>query len=138
MKLFFDFSTLLPHIFLFALLLLCFLPTLDHANAADSDFSEGWLFHLGDVQEAMAVNFNDAVWEKVTMPHPARIEARVTDKGSKQQWEGICWYRKTFTLPAQAQGQVVLVRFEGGMNLAQAYVNGEESTRSVDGYLPFV
>jgi beta-galactosidase len=108
------------------------------ACAATTDFSDGWLFHLGEVPGAEAKTFADASWEKIRLPHPARLEALVTDKDTKQQWEGICWYRKTFTLPAEATDQVVLLRFEGAMNLAQLFVNGEKLAEHADGYLPFV
>ncbi len=108
------------------------------AAAVTSDFSVDWRFLLGDVATAAAVNFTDASWDKVNLPHTARIEALVTDTGAKQQWEGICWYRKTFKIPAEAKGQVVLLRFEGAMNLAQLYVNGDKIAEHADGYLPFV
>jgi beta-galactosidase len=108
------------------------------ALAATSDFSGDWRFHLGDAPGAEAKSFADAGWEKAGLPHTARIEALVADKGPNQQWEGICWYRKTFTLPPEAKGQVVLLRFEGAMNLAQLFVNGELIASNTDGYLPFV
>jgi beta-galactosidase len=108
------------------------------AFAHVSDFSEGWRFHFGEVAGAEAPRFVDADWALVTAPHPARLEARVTDQEANQQWEGVCWYRKTFTLPAEAAGQVVRLRFEGAMNRAQAFVNGQLRGESIDGFTPFV
>ncbi len=109
-----------------------------HARAATRDFSDGWRFHLGDESGAEAASFTDSAWESVTLPHPARLEARVTNKSDQQQWEGICWYRKSFTLPADAVGQVVLVRFEGAMNRASLFANGQKIAENTDGYLPLV
>ena len=35
------------------------------------DFCDGRRFRPGDVAGAEAVNFDDATWEPVTLPHPA-------------------------------------------------------------------
>jgi hypothetical protein len=40
----------------------------------------------------------------VTLPHTAHTEALVTGRGVRQ-WQGICWYRKTFDLPPEARDQ---------------------------------
>lgn len=106
--------------------------------ATTTDFSAEWRFHLGDVSGAEAAGFPDTKWETVAAPHAARLEALVTNKEEKQQWEGICWYRKTFTLPPEAAGQVVHLRFEGAMNYTELFVNGEKRAASIDGYTPFV
>lgn len=108
------------------------------ARAGIADFSRDWRFHLGDAAGAEQTEFADAAWARVDAPHPARIEALVTAKAQAQQWEGICWYRKTFTLPPDSAGKVVRLRFEGAMNRVQAFVNGELRATSIDGYTPFV
>lgn len=108
------------------------------AAAITQDFSTDWRFHLGDVAGAAAPAFADTAWETVTAPHTARLEARVTDNAARQQWEGLCWYRKTFTLPPEAAGHIVRLRFEGAMNIAEVFVNGEKRAQSIDGYTPFV
>ncbi|MBK8478183.1 MAG: DUF4982 domain-containing protein [Opitutaceae bacterium] len=107
-------------------------------SAATTDFSTDWRFHLGDAPGAEAPGFAEAAWERVAAPHTARLEARVTDHEAKQQWEGVCWYRKTFNLPSTAAGQVVLLRFEGAMNVTEVFVNGQKLATSIDGYTPFV
>lgn len=107
-------------------------------GAEPSDFNDGWYFHLGDLPGAEAKSFPDTGWESAALPHTARIEALVTNHKEKQQWEGICWYRKTFTLPESAAGQTVWVRFEGAMNRATLFANGEKIAVNTDGYLPLV
>ncbi len=102
------------------------------------DFNDLWKFHLGDLPGPEAADFPDKDWESVSLPHTARIEALVTNRKDKQQWEGICWYRKTFTLPAAATGQTVRVRFEGVMNRATLFANGVKVAENTDGYLPLV
>lgn len=105
-------------------------------RAVASDFNEGWHFHLGDLPGAEAKSFPGTGWESAALPHTARIEALVTNHQEKQQWEGICWYRKTFTLPESAAGKTVRVRFEGAMNRATLFANGEKIAENTDGYLP--
>jgi beta-galactosidase len=106
--------------------------------AAPQPFNAGWRFHLGDLPGAEAPACPDADWAAVDVPHAARLEARVTDKEMRQQWEGICWYRKTIDVPAPPAGGVVWLRFEGAMNVAEVFVNGAHRARSLDGYTPFV
>lgn len=106
--------------------------------AASAPFNDGWRFHPGDAPGAETPAFADAGWTVVRAPHPARLEARVTDKESRQQWEGICWYRKTFDVPTTPGGGVVWLRFEGAMNVAEVFVNGTKRAQSLDGYTPFV
>lgn len=102
------------------------------------NLNEGWRFHLGDAPGAEVPEFSDADWKEVTLPHPARLEARVTDRADHQQWEGVCWYRKRLELPASTAGQTVWVRFEGAMNRARLYANGKLIAENTDGYLPLV
>jgi beta-galactosidase len=108
------------------------------AAVAPRPLNDGWRFHLGDVPGAEAPSCPDAEWAVVDVPHAARLEARVTDKEARQQWEGICWYRKTFDVPTPPTGGVVWLRFEGAMNVADVFVNGVHRARSLDGYTPFV
>ncbi|OIQ98798.1 beta-galactosidase [mine drainage metagenome] len=107
------------------------------ARAETLDFSADWRFHRGDLAGAQAPGLDDAAWDLVTLPHTPRIEALVTDLGAHRQWEGICWYRKSLTLPADAIGKIVTLRFDGAMNAATLYVNGREVASHLDGYLPF-
>ena len=126
-------ARLLP---LLATLLLALLPCL--LSGASSDFGTGWRFLREDPAGAAAPAFNDAGWAPVSLPHTARLEALVTNRTTAQQWEGVCWYRKTFTLPPGSAGRTVLLRFEGAMNIAEVFLNGVSTTRNTDGYLPFV
>ena len=108
------------------------------AYAVNSDFNDGWQFHFGDTPGAEVGEFRASGWEPVALPHPARLEARICGKDNNQQWEGICWYRKDLTLPPEAAGKVVIVRFEGAMNRATLYANGRKIAENTDGYLPLV
>lgn len=99
----------------------------------------GWRFHLGDAGGAQAAAFDDAAWQPATLPHTARIEALVTGApGSPTyQWQGICWYRRTFELDSVAEGRKVILQFDAAMNVADVWWNGEHLGQHLGGWLPF-
>lgn len=100
---------------------------------------DGWRFHLGDAPGAQAPAFADGAWERVRLPHTARIEALVTgEPGSPTyQWQGISWYRLPLRVPAEAEGKRVFLHFEAAMNVAEVWVDGESVGEHMGGWLPF-
>ena len=100
----------------------------------------GWRFLRGDPNGAHDPGFDDSRWEPVVLPHSARIEALVTGPaGSPEaQWQGVCWYRRPLRRGPDAPGGEVLLRFEGAMNVAEVWLDGEPVGRHLGGYLPFV
>jgi beta-galactosidase len=100
-------------------------------------FSSDWQFIRADLPDAQKPELDDRNWEIVALPHTARIEPLVTGK-SAPQWQGICWYRKKFILPQSATDKTVVLRFEGAMNVAEIWVNGESAGQFMGGYLPYV
>ncbi len=93
-----------------------------------------------DPPDAQEARLDDSRWERITLPHSARIEALVTGPtGSDEaQWQGICWYRRRLRLEPEAAGREVLLHFEGAMNVADVWLDGERVGRHLGGYLPFV
>lgn len=106
-------------------------------SAVTLPFSDGWLFQRADEPLARTVVFDDSKWESVTLPHTARIEALVAGK-DHPQWQGFCWYRKTFELPRELADKNILLRFDGAMNVAEIWVNGTPAGKFMGGYLPYV
>src|SRR4029453_15501126 len=94
---------------LLALLLFCVAP----AAAKELPFNNGWQFTRID-GSAPDHPPSDARWSNVSLPHTPRIEPRVVN----DQWQGVAFYSKRFEAPAGWQGKVVLLRFEGAMNVA--------------------
>ncbi len=95
---------------------------------------------LGDARIAdrttptqMAAGFNDSGWEKVVLPHTPRIETY----RQYFPWQGLCWYRKTVTPPASWVGRRISLEFQGAMQVAQVWVNGESRLTHYGGFLPF-
>ncbi len=100
----------------------------------------GWRFLRDDPVGAEVPRFDDAAWQVATLPHTARIEALVTGPhGSPEaQWQGICWYRRGLRLNAADAGAQIQLRFDGAMNLADVWLDGERVGGHMGGYLPFV
>jgi len=98
------------------------------------NFNNNWQFILSADSSDVFNPGSNLVWESVRLPHTPVIEPLVVN----DQWQGICWYRKDFVLPANAVGKRLFLRFEGAMNVADVWVNGVKKTRHLGGYLPFV
>ena len=76
----------------------------------------------------------ESAWQQVELPHTTRIEPKVTH----DQWQGLAWYRKSFTAEPQWRGKKAFLRFEGAMNKAEVWVNNKKMITHHGGYLPFV
>src|SRR6185503_12603405 len=87
-------------------------------------FNTGWEFGKDSL----------ASWARISLPHTANIEP-VEKKA--QQWQGICFYRKFFTVPAAAKGKHIAIQFEAAMQETKVYLNGEPVYTHAGGYLPF-
>ena len=60
-------------------LIICTLFCFQHALQAQparvrEDFDNNWTFHLGDVAHAKDIDFDDASWRKLNLPHDWSIE----------------------------------------------------------------
>ncbi|MBN2175196.1 MAG: DUF4982 domain-containing protein [Bacteroidales bacterium] len=95
-------------------------------------FTENWEFIIGD--DSISIFSDNNSWETVNLPHTPVIEPLIVN----DQWQGTCWYRKSFMVPHQYKGKKLFLRFEGGMNIAEVWVNGIKKTKHLGGYLPFV
>ena len=55
----------------------------------------------------------------------------------KQDYEGVAWYGKTFTLPPDWQGKTIRLHFEAVNYRAEIWVNGEAAGAHEGGYIGF-
>lgn len=72
-------------------------------------------------------------WEKVRLPHTANVEPKIVNN----QWQGISWYKKEFTLSENLKNKKLFLHFEGAMNIAEVWINGKKLIKHQGGYLPF-
>ena len=103
------------------------------------NFNLGWEFikdPAGHISPELfqKTDVKNTIWQKVSLPHTANIEP--VDSPGKQ-WQGIAWYRKFFNVPKQFDGKSVTLQFDGAMQVAKIYMNGELVQTHLGGYLPF-
>ena len=98
------------------------------------NFNQGWRFHLGDAPGAEAANYDDSQWQVVCAPHSVRLEPAAASGG--RNYQGVAWYRKHFTVPADMEGKNVTVHFEAIMGKQDIFVNGKKVKSHLGGYLP--
>jgi beta-galactosidase len=102
------------------------------------------IFSFGNLtaQSRTKINFGDnwefkreelnSNWEKITIPHTARIENLVVVK----QFQGTSWYQKKFTV-SNSKNKKVFLYFEGVMQEADVWINDQKVANHKGGYLPF-
>ena len=93
------------------------------------NFDNNWRFNLGDVKNAQDINFNDAKWRELNLPHDWSIEGKFSKNnpagvGGGALPGGIGWYRKTFTLPESDKGKLVFINFDGVYMNSHVWING--------------
>jgi beta-galactosidase len=72
-------------------------------------------------------------WQNISLPHTANIEPVIK---TAQQWQGISFYRKFFTLGNVDKGKHVAIRIDAAMSEADIYLNGKHLLNHKGGYLP--
>lgn len=102
----------------------------------------GWRFAPGDNAGADVMQYDDAAWRIVDLPHDWSIEGRPernAPSGNDGGYyaTGIGWYRKTFHLPASAAGRKLWLYFEGVYERSDVYVNGKRVGGHPYGYTSF-
>ncbi|HNW50890.1 MAG TPA: glycoside hydrolase family 2 TIM barrel-domain containing protein [Prolixibacteraceae bacterium] len=98
-----------------------------------TNFNDDWQFAI--TSEAVDQTGGENIpWENISLPHTPTIEPKVVNN----QWQGICWYRKQFKLDNDAKGKKLFLKFDGAMNVAEVWVNGQKITTHIGGYLPVI
>lgn len=110
-------------------------------NIPDQSFNSDWLFQKGDPENAESIEFDDSSWRILDLPHDWAIEGPF-QKGSDLRTGGLpvagtAWYRKHFNVEQTREGKQVSVEFDGAMNNAKVWVNGEFIGERPYGYMGF-
>lgn len=112
---------------------------LGHIHAAEREkynFNSDWKLKVGDIIQAEEVDYWDAEWKSVTLPH-AFNEDEAFKLNIKDLTDTIVWYRKHFRLPADAKGRKVFIEFEGARQGIDLYVNGHLVGQHENGVMAF-
>jgi len=100
------------------------------------ELNGAWQFALDPEDEGenagwYDVAFDDSDWTEVVVPHTWGTMPQYAD------YEGVAWYRCSFTLPAALQGAHLRLHFEAVFYLARIWLNGEYLGEHEGGYIPF-
>ena len=90
------------------------------------------------------VAFDDSNWTSVSLPFDALIATAPSDEACPDGCSGnsyiprhVLWFRKVFTIPAEWEGEVVWLDFEGSFRLTTVWLNGVRAAHHDCGYTPF-
>lgn len=100
-------------------------------------FNDGWFFTVEqdsplDGRSISAEGIPNG-WQSVDLPHTPRLEP----VPANDQWQGICFYAKRFEAPKTDPEALLSLTFEGAMNEADVWLNGQHIASHLGGYLPF-
>lgn len=102
------------------------------------NFNGSWKFKLLEENEEdekySDLSYDAKEWSNVSLPHTANLEPLLVN----DQWQGNCWYRKHFNVPASYKNKKVFLEFEAAMNTSKFWINGQLVTEHMGGYLPVV
>ena len=109
---------------------------------ATVNFNGNWKFIRSDIPEAITPSFNDKKWATVHLPHDWSIEgpfSRNNPAYSRGAWlpTGVCYYRKSFKLPAMANNKNVFIYFGGAYRNSEVWINGHFLGLRPSGYTSF-
>lgn len=117
-------SILKPSIFLLLIVLTFSFGRIEAQSRTKVNFGSDWEFKREEN--------NNSNWEKVTIPHTAKIEPLVVNN----QFQGTSWYQKKFKI-GNSKNKKVFLYFEGVMQEADVWINNQKVTNHKGGYLPF-
>ena len=129
----------LKYTFLFLILMLTNSCNQKETHVLDRiNFNENWFFTITGNSKLLDKNYLETSdfsnWDAVILPHTPKLEPKIVNN----QWQGISWYSKKFTLSDAMQHKKLFLKFEAAMNIAEVWINNKKLIKHQGGYLPFV
>ena len=120
----------------------CCSPSQDDNIRQCTSFNNGWTFHLGDVEGAEGLSYDDSGWRKLNLPHDWAVEGdfskdNPSGTGGGALPGGIGWYRKSFVVDEAYAGKKVFIDFDGVYMNSEVFVNGISLGKRPYGYISF-
>jgi len=85
--------------------------------------------NLGDGVDYVRLDFDDSSWQQINLPHDWAIGGPFTHSGGggmgRLPTEGIGWYRKKLSIPAEDAGKSIFLDVDGAMSYATVWLNGQ-------------
>jgi len=115
--------------FIFSILMLVTAVCISAQPRKVTNMDKGWSFHLGDVENAESIAYNDNEWRKLNVPHDWSIEGENLQNnpggGSIGYFPtGIGWYRKTFDVKTFDHKKHYSIEFDGIYMNSTVWING--------------
>lgn len=95
-----------------------------------------WKFKFDPEGIGREESWTDGLEDTIDMPVPASFNDFFTDKDSRE-YVGDFWYETEFYVPSEWKDQHLFIRFGAATHRATIFVNGEEITSHIGGFLPF-
>lgn len=112
----------------------------DQLRIRDS-FVDNWKFSKGETGQEYQTNYDDSSWRILDLPHDWAIEGPFDEKYDTRTGGlpiyGTAWYRKHFIIDTVHKGKNVTLEFDGVMNNAEVYLNGQKVGERPYGYIGF-
>ncbi len=104
------------------------------------DMNAGWRFCRPSTPSDAHANESqlppdNAEWETANLPHTVRLEPR--DVSGGRNYQGLCWYKKSFAAQPGWKDRIVYLKFQGAMQVADVWLNNVHLTTHYGGYIPF-
>ncbi|MCG9792289.1 glycoside hydrolase family 2 TIM barrel-domain containing protein [Flavobacterium algicola] len=111
-------------------------------NGERISFDANWKFIQEDVSGAQQINFKDASWRTLNLPHDWSIEGEYNENnpmGAQCGYlpAGFGWYRKTITVPQDWKGKHIEIAFDGVFMNSTVWANGKELGTRPYGWISF-
>ena len=113
-------------------------------SAADvRPLNKDWKFQLGDEPTAKELQYDDAKWRKLSLPHDWAFENGYSIDGAQREkggyaCGGIGWYRKHLVLSTKdLQTSKIFLDFEAAYMNSEVWCNGHYLGKCPYGYIPF-
>ncbi|MDO6803730.1 beta-galactosidase GalB [Wenyingzhuangia sp. 1_MG-2023] len=111
-----------------------------NTSIADLDFNKNWLF-IKDTLNGEKIDLDESQWRKLDLPHDWAIEGPFSNTNNARTGglpvTGEAWYRKHFTIDKKHQNKVISIEFDGAMNNAKVWLNGDYIGERPYGYIGF-
>jgi len=106
-----------------------------------TSFNSDWLFMKGELGKEVSPVFDDAEWRELDLPHDWAIEGPFDKKHDARTGglpiSGTAWYRKSFLIGEEHKEKLVCLEFDGVMNNAEVFINGQKVAERPYGYIGF-
>ena len=106
---------------------------------------QGWAFHRGDGSSAGSAPGADQSWQPISVPHSwnrvgyylPNPQDHVNRPDTVDKYQGIGWYRLTFTPGASFAGKRAWLQFDAASRTAEVWLNGQRLGEHRGGFSRF-